>query len=209
MTKVLLLGASGATGSAALKLLEQTADVELHVLARKPQPDNFKGKWHHQKDLLPVPNITPDHIICCLGTTRKIAGSAENFIKIDHDLVVNLAKAFHKQNPECTFSYVSSVGANPYSYFLYPSSKGKTENDLLAIKFKNCYIMRPGLLVTTLKRPENRWIDNYMNMIVPYLPFKDYFSVSVDKVAQCMIKLIKTPSSQVIFENGDIHKFTK
>eukprot|EP00834_Sanchytrium_tribonematis_P001930 NODE_51_length_31136_cov_0.357670.p18 type:complete len:210 gc:universal NODE_51_length_31136_cov_0.357670:28363-27734(-) len=209
MSKILVLGANGATGSATLRQLKKFPEYSVTVLARKPQPADFTGKWYQQENMIPPPEIKPDHVICCIGTTRRLAGSAENFIKIDHDLVIDLARSFYTQNPSSTFSYVSAAGSNANSRILYSRSKGKTENDLLAIGFKQCHIMRPGFLIVAEERPDQRWMESLMNFLIKITPFKKIWSVSVDKVALAMIKLIKTPQSQVIFENKEIHKLAE
>ena len=206
--KVLVLGATGATGKALIKKLKGT-DFEVVAIARKPKPADFKGTWIQHEQVIPVPVVNPDHIMCCLGTTRKLAGSAENFVKIDHDLVIDLATAFHKQNPNATFSYVSSGAANSNSSFLYLQSKGKTENDLLKIGFQKCYIIRPAMLLYDEKRPDQRWAETLLIGLLSVLPFKHLFSAHVDKIAELQIKLAKELPSKVTYENSDIHNLTK
>ena len=207
---MLVLGANGATGKAVLKRLKDTNNkFNVFALARKPKPEGFNGTWIQQDNMIPVPDIKPDHIMCCLGTTKKTAGSAEKFIKIDHDLVIELATAFHKQNPNATLSYISSMSADANSSFLYTKSKGRTENDLMAIGFKRCYVLRPGFLVLDGKRPDERWLESAFIFLIKIIPFKDLLSVSVDKVAKCMIKLAEDQPEQVIYENSHIHKMTK
>eukprot|EP00835_Amoeboradix_gromovi_P004832 NODE_405_length_9256_cov_0.230316.p3 type:complete len:209 gc:universal NODE_405_length_9256_cov_0.230316:1424-2050(+) len=208
MSKVLVLGATGATGKAVINKLSKL-DYKVTAVARKERPEGFKGTWLQQNQLIPVPIIKPDHILCCLGTTRYAAGSAENFIKIDHDLVVDLAKEFYKQNPDATFTYVSSDGANSESLFLYLKSKGQTENDLLALNFSKCYILRPRLLLLDGIRPEARWMEKIVTAIVRLIPFKQIFSVHVDKIANFMAMLIKDMPSQVVFSNKEINDFSK
>ena len=209
MSKVLVLGATGATGKALIKELRKTK-LDVYALARKPKPADFTGKWIEQQEMLPVPDIKPDHIMCCLGITRQLAGSAENFRKIDHELVVNIAKELYKQNPNATFSYVSSVGANANSWFLYPNSKGLTENDLISIGFKRCWILRPGYLVYDEKRERGeQFLEAILSFLVRFIPFKDTVSIPVTKVAQALIKLSISLPEKVIYEHSEIHKLVK
>lgn len=42
---------------------------------------------------------------------------------------------------------VSSGGANASSYMAYPQMKGQLEEDVKAMNFDHCVILRPGLLV--------------------------------------------------------------
>lgn len=62
---------------------------------------------------------------CCLGTTRKAAGSAEAFRKVDLDIVVSFAKLCLLHAHARHFAMVSSYGANANSWFLYMQTKGE------------------------------------------------------------------------------------
>lgn len=86
-------------------------------------------------------------IFSSFGTTRKAAGSAENFVKIDHDINVNSFKAAKESGKFDTAILVSSGGANKDSKFLYMSTKGRIEDDLKGLKFKRTVILRPGILL--------------------------------------------------------------
>ena len=208
MSKIVILGATGATGKAIIKHF-MTTTHDIIAIARKPQPTDFKGKWIQQDSPTAITDLKPDHIICSLGTTKKAAGSAENFIKIDHDLVIEYAKMLHHLNPESTFTYVSSTGANPNSMFLYPKSKGKTELDLMAIGFKKCWILRPGLLLIDEKRPDQRWIEDVFLFLASILPFNELFAIKVTSIAKCMQHLIEKQPTQSIIEHKTIHAFSK
>eukprot|EP00730_Choanoeca_flexa_P008784 TRINITY_DN12535_c1_g1_i6.p2 TRINITY_DN12535_c1_g1~~TRINITY_DN12535_c1_g1_i6.p2 ORF type:complete len:208 (+),score=38.98 TRINITY_DN12535_c1_g1_i6:1416-2039(+) len=58
---------------------------------------------------------TADVHFCALGTTRKDAGSAEAFRKVDYDYVLKLAQ-MSKQANTSIFSLVSSSGASQSRY---------------------------------------------------------------------------------------------
>lgn len=66
------------------------------------------------------------HTFYALGTTRAKAGSAEAFKKIDYELSLQCAKAVKSAGCKY-FGLVSSEGANPDSWFLYPQVKGQLE----------------------------------------------------------------------------------
>ncbi|CEG49304.1 oxidoreductase htatip2-like protein [Plasmopara halstedii] len=81
----------------------------------------------------------------CLGTTRKNAGSAEAFRKVDLDYVVKFAELCKAANVPY-FGLVTSQGANKDSWFLYPQTKGEVEDKVLQMKFQRTSIFRPGML---------------------------------------------------------------
>lgn len=87
-----------------------------------------------------------DVYFCCLGTTRAKAGSAENFRKIDFDLVVKLATIARASNVY-HLSLVSSQLASPSSFFLYLRTKGEADDAVMKMNFKVTSIWRPGALV--------------------------------------------------------------
>jgi uncharacterized protein YbjT (DUF2867 family) len=86
------------------------------------------------------------HAYCALGTTIKQAGSKDNFIAIDHDMVYQYG-LFVKKLGASKFLLVSALGADAGSKVFYNMVKGKTEDDLKSIKFDYLGIFRPSLLL--------------------------------------------------------------
>ena len=81
-------------------------------------------------------------MLCALGTTIRLAGSQENFTRIDHDYVIRAAQL--ALNAGCkTMVYNSSLGANPNASSFYLRSKGQTEVALQALGFTSLNIVRP------------------------------------------------------------------
>lgn len=68
-----------------------------------------------------------DVAFCALGTTRKDAGSPENFVKVDYQYVADFADVSKAAGVK-DFHVVSSIGANKNSWFLYPRTKGQVSN---------------------------------------------------------------------------------
>lgn len=95
-------------------------------------------------DELVLPHV--DDAFCCLGTTRRDAGSAEAFRRVDLDYVVAFARRA-KWAGASRFMLVSSLGASPRSPFLYPRTKGECEAAISAIGFTSVVIVRPSFLL--------------------------------------------------------------
>jgi uncharacterized protein YbjT (DUF2867 family) len=87
----------------------------------------------------------PDVFVSALGTTIRQAGSQSAFRAVDHDLVVELAKAA-KEAGARQIIIVSSVGASAGSSNFYLKTKGQAEDAVQALGFARVDIMRPGLL---------------------------------------------------------------
>lgn len=88
-----------------------------------------------------------DVVFFCLGVS--VAGMTEEaYTKITYDYTVNFAKTFKEQNPEGTFFYVSGTGTDSKeeSRAMWKNVKGKTENFLLKMGFKNALMFRPGTI---------------------------------------------------------------
>ncbi|KAF4317188.1 hypothetical protein BBO99_00008744 [Phytophthora kernoviae] len=81
----------------------------------------------------------------CLGTTRKDAGSAEAFRKVDLEYVTKFAE-LSKTAGVGYIGLLTSQGANKDSWFLYPQTKGEVEDKVQQLQFPRTSIFRPGML---------------------------------------------------------------
>ncbi|GLC44509.1 hypothetical protein PLESTB_000065600 [Pleodorina starrii] len=151
-----------------------------------------------------------DVVFCALGTTRKVAGSAEAFIKVDLDYVAAGARlAMEAGAPH--FSLVSAQGANhkcPANDFalfhplLYTRTKGLAEQAVLHAGFQRVSLFRPGLLDRGAKARggEKMFLGCLSN-------------IHVKEVARLMIlDVLRDPSTAqpvMRFEMGDLMKAAK
>ncbi len=96
LMKVIIAGASGLVGGQVLnKLLVENKVEKVYSIGRKILPiQNAKlaQTQVNSFDVIPNLNDSADVAICCLGTTIKVAGSKENFYKIDHDAVIQFGQ---------------------------------------------------------------------------------------------------------------------
>uniref|UniRef100_A9SH94 NAD-dependent epimerase/dehydratase domain-containing protein n=1 Tax=Physcomitrium patens TaxID=3218 RepID=A9SH94_PHYPA len=98
-----------------------------------------------------------------LGTTRADAGSDEQFIKIDHDIPLHVARLFKEANPSkpLHFCLLSSSGASASSSLLYPKTKGLIEQHISELGFAKLSIFQPGILVYDgEKREKTRFAES-------------------------------------------------
>ena len=81
----------------------------------------------------------------CLGVT-SVGKSEAEYTKLTYDLTLGFATVLASLNPDMTFCYIS--GANTDSTAkrrsMWARVKGKTENDLMKLPFKQVYNFRPG-----------------------------------------------------------------
>lgn len=149
MTRILLAGATGLVGEAALQRALASARVEQVVApTRRPLPP-------HPKLVNPVVDFDAlpadadwwrvDAVACALGTTIRDAGSQEAFRRVDHDYPLAIARRAHAQGA-MAFALVSAMGADARSRIFYSRTKGEVEEALAGIGFTSLTLLRPGLL---------------------------------------------------------------
>ena len=147
----IILGATGATGTAILlQLIEDEDFKRVLIFTRKDPLIQHKKLITHIVDFDQLENwkskIKGDILFSAMGTTLKDAGNKENQYKVDFSYQLNFAKAAFDNNVK-KLLLVSSVGANSRSYFFYPKIKGKLENAVKNLDFQQIYIFRPPVLI--------------------------------------------------------------
>lgn len=95
----------------------------------------------------------PKTVFSALATTRGAAGSAEKFVEIDYGINIEIAKAAKEAGVD-TFVLITSMGASALSRFLYLKTKGRLEDDVIALKFPRTIILRPGVLLGQREKPK-------------------------------------------------------
>ncbi|KAK0188485.1 hypothetical protein F5146DRAFT_1140001 [Armillaria mellea] len=110
-----------------------------------------------------------------LGTTRKAAGGAEGFQKIDRDYVINSAREARVPDHQQRVLYLSSGSANSKSSFLYPRCKGQTEEALASMGYSDTIVFHPGLLAGT-SRPQSRMPEVIAEGVINTLRLSSFFS---------------------------------
>lgn len=189
----LILGATGLVGQQLLQQALQDPTVSrVTAPTRKPLPPHAKLD-NPIVDFAALPEQAAwwqaDAMLCALGTTIRLAGSQENFTRIDHDYVIRAAQL--ALNAGCkTMVYNSSLGANPDASSFYLRSKGQTEAALQALGFTSLNIVRPSLLGG--KRSEHRpgeaialRVLSCFELLIP----RQYRIVPASRVAQCMHRM--------------------
>ncbi len=152
------------------------------------------------------------HAFSALGTTIKQAGSKDNFIAIDHGMVIQYAYCSKKLGAK-KFLNVSALGADVNSKIFYNQVKGKLEEDLKAIGFDYLGIFRPSLLLGN--RSDLRLGEEFAKLITKPLIWlklwKNMRPIYDNQVAKSMvIKALEVNSAAVeIIESGQMQDLSK
>ena len=107
--------------------------------------------------------------VCCLGTTRRQAGSEQEFRRVDVDYVLSFARVAKAAQAQ-RFIVVSSAGADPQSKNFYLRTKGEMEAALANVGFASLDILQPGPLVGL--RHQMRPLELGLMLVLPLVnPF--------------------------------------
>lgn len=211
MKTAIIAGASGLVGSALLPLLLDCDEYEKIIsLGRKKLPVEHPKLQQIQTDFSDISllNLHCDHVYCCLGTTIRTAGSKEQFIKVDHDYPMELAKVALK-NGATSYTVITAIASDEHSRWFYSRVKGKLENELKLLGFKNLNILRPSMLLGPRKEFRlGEWVSKQIMVLFSWLIPAKYKAVNDQTVARCMLhSAINHHNGTYIMENADILKF--
>ena len=139
MKTVLIFGSSGLIGNELLKLIRQNNNyIKIKLFVRSdphisdPNIEIIQTDFNNlekYKDL-----ILGDECFFCIGTTKKQTPNKKNYINIEYELPVKIAKIAKDSNVE-SFIYISSIGANENSKNLYLKNKGRAEREIINLSF--------------------------------------------------------------------------
>ncbi len=152
--KVVLFGATGMVGQGVLRecLLDPDVESVLAVVrnASLPQHDKLREIVHQDvSDLAAIENRLSGYDACffCLGVS-SVGMKEETYRRVTYDLTVSAAKTLAKLNPAMTFIYVSGAGTDSTERgrSMWARIKGRTENTLLQMPFKDLFLFRPAYI---------------------------------------------------------------
>jgi uncharacterized protein YbjT (DUF2867 family) len=153
--RVIITGATGMIGKGVLlECLDHDAIAEVLVIGRHSvEMDHPKLKELIHKDFSDFSRVKSqlggfDACFFCLGISA--AGlKEEEYKRITYDFTLSLARILFQNNPDITFNYVSGQGTDSTENgrMMWARVKGKTENDLLNMGFKQAFMFRPGAII--------------------------------------------------------------
>ncbi|KAJ7579080.1 hypothetical protein C8J56DRAFT_1006703 [Mycena floridula] len=223
----LLLGATGATGQYLLKnLLASQYWTRVGEYGRRVTDlDSLEGTEKLEQKIIDFENLGQsglkdgnwDVVFIVLGTTKKIAGSAENFQRIDRDLgyVINAAREAKSPEVEQRLVYLSVMGAGPSALLPYFRSKGETEYGLAELGYHETIVFRVGFLVG-VKRPQMRLSESVSSWFLmgPLSSVSQWIQIKVPPLAKAIaagsqLGVAALPDSANAFKDGPAgHQYT-
>ena len=223
--KVAVLGSTGLIGKNVLKLLARLPQVVRVFCPVRNIPDlkdlgiqdasfklDFKQvDFEQDNDALRLffyAGFTGcDAVVCCLGTTRKQAGSKAAQEKVDLRLPLMLA-AIAKKAGVKNFLCVSAMGADSQSPYFYNRLKGQLEEGLDMIGFETLTLVRPSLLLG--KHKDRRFGEELLQKTIGAHP--EWIPAFIRPVhaetvaAHLVTSILKPPTDHVCATDGKIGK---
>lgn len=211
--KAIITGATGMVGEGVMHECLLHPDVE-EVLIINRKPSGFshpKLKEIIHTDFL---NITPiEHQLAgynacyfCLGVS-SIGMNEADYTKMTYTLTMHVAETLCRLNKDMTFCYVSgaSTDGTERGRLMWARVKGKTENDLTKLPFKEVYNFRPGYMHPTPGLKNTQKSYKYITWMYPLLKvvFKNHVSTLKD-LAMAMINSTIFGYNKQVLEVPDI-----
>ena len=214
--KAIITGSTGMVGEGVLHVCLNNENVESVLLInRKPcGVVHPKLKEIIHKDFMNLSEIKEQfagYNACyfCAGVS-SVGKNEEEYIKLTYDLTINFAKTL--LNDEMILTYVSGSGtdSSEKGKLMWARVKGKTENDLLKLGFKNAFMYRPGY-IQPIKGMKNTY-KIYKFLTPFYSIFESLFPkyvISLDELANSMINVTINGYAKNVLENEDIRRTAK
>jgi hypothetical protein len=172
--KVIITGTTGMIGEGILlECLNLPQITEILSVSRKPTGITHpKLKEYIVADFLALEEKDPnlkDYNACffCSGISSVGISEAE-YKRITYDTTIHFAKCLNP-NPKMTFVYVSGGGTDSTEKgrMAWARIKGKTENDLMKLPFKQAFGYRIGFMIAN---PEQKRVLKYYKYIAWLFP---------------------------------------
>ena len=196
MSQVLLMGATGLVGGHLLRMLLNAPDIKsIAAPTRRPLSDIsgvFNPHDPQLTDALAQVVDPVDIVFCCLGTTRRQAGSKEAFVHADYTLVIDTALVGKRLGAQHML-VVSAMGANAHSPFFYHRVKGEMEEALIAQRWPRLTIARPSMLVG--EREKKRAGETLLAPLFSLLP-GNLKSIDARDVASALLAEALSPAQE-------------
>jgi hypothetical protein len=142
----------------------------------------------------------------CLGVS-SVGMKEPDYYKVTYTLTMQVATTLARLNPAMVFCYISGGGTDSTEKgrSMWARVKGKTENDLMKLPFREVYALRPGFIkpIKGLSKTHNFY--KYITWLYP-LGRKLYPNgfCTLQELALAMIRLAGQGSTKKIIEGKDI-----
>ncbi len=220
--KVIVTGASGMVGKGVLlECLDHKDITKVLSIGRKSlgiKHAKLEELMHADfSEFESVANELTGYDACyhCMGVSAANMGEAQ-YTKMTYDYSMALAGVLYKNNPTMTFTYISGVGTDSTEKgrSMWARVKGKTENDIIGMGFRQAFAFRPGAIIPLRGiEPSSKmykflvnnltWFIKTIKMIAPNSV------VDTTQIGLAMINITKSGYDQSVINPIDMLKLAK
>jgi hypothetical protein len=216
--RVIITGATGMVGEGVLLESLLHPDVKkVLVINRKPcgitHPKLTEILHTNFYDLSPISDQLTDYNACffCLGVS-SVGLKEDEYYSLTYTLTMHMAEILAKLNKDMTFCYISGAGtdSSEKGRMNWARVKGKTENELMKLPFKEVYAFRPGFIQPS---KEQKNVHGYYTFFKPLFPvfralFPKYAS-TLKELGLAMINSVIKGYRKTVLEVPDIVELAK
>ncbi len=159
-------------------------------------------------DLSPIESQLTGYNACffCLGVS-SVGMKKPDYERMTYDLTMNFARTLAKMNNDMSFCYISGAGTDSTEKgkLHWARVKGKTENDLQKIGFRQTFLFRPGILKPTSGLKNTLGFYKWAGWLIPIIQLFSPNSVtSLTQLGKAMIHAVTKGYDKNIIEVKDI-----
>lgn len=216
--KAIITGTTGMVGEGVMhECLNHPNVDEVLVLNRRPcgiQHPKLKEIIHNNfYDFSGITEQLKGYNACyfCLGTT-SVGKKEDEYIKITFDITKALADELVKLNPDMTFCYISGAGTDSTEKgkIMWARVKGRTENYILNLGFKQAFAFRPAIIKPTKGLKNTLSFYKYLFFLLPVIKlFFPKHICSLKEIGLAMINSVNKGYEKNVLEVTDIVKLVK
>lgn len=216
--RAIITGATGMVGEGVLRecLRNETVEKILVVGRRSCNVSHPKLTEIIHKDffdLSAIENQLSGYNACffCLGMS-SVGVSKEEHERMTYDLTMNFAETLSKKNDALTFCYISGSGTDSTetSKLHWARVKGKVENDLQKLPFKNAFGFRIGFVKPDKDAKNTLTPYKFIGWLFPLIKaVSPNYASTLGEVGKAMINATTKGCEKNILEVADIIELSK
>jgi len=217
--KVIITGSTGMVGKGVLLECIDSPEVE-HILVINRSPvgithpklkeviHKYFFNWSDVREHLEGYNAC----FFCMGVS-SVRMTEPDYRRMTYDLTLGFAKEVLAKNNDMTFCYVSGAGTDSTEQgrMMWAKVKGKTENDLLGLGFKDAYMFRPGFIQPMRgiksKTALYQGIYNIISPLYGLLRRLPKYVTTTVVIGKAMIRVAMDGCDKKVLESIDINTF--
>ncbi|KQR90819.1 epimerase [Chryseobacterium sp. Leaf180] len=208
--KLILTGATGMMGEGMLlTCLDDPAFTEILMVNRRPSPvKNPKLSELMVKDFTDLEAYRKkltgyDCCMYCAGIS-SFGMNEQDYGYVTFQTTMIFAGQLAALNPQMVFFYLSGVYADSSAKgsIMWARIKGKTENALAELPFRNVYSFRPGFIIPLQAQKNVKFIFKMLNLIYPYLFPKQ--TLTYKEIVTALSRILSTEYGNTILEIKDL-----